>query len=117
MGDSDSSTDMGNSGFGSSATSNVSITNNPSFVNNNTVTVEGDSINNEVNGIVDDSTSKDTNTSFIDKFLGFFDLLKNNKFVSVLSLIFGWLPAEVFTLLVSAIGITVGIAIFRFFRK
>lgn len=120
QGGGDSSNDMGNSGYGSggsSATNNSSITNSPTFTNNNTITIEGDSINNGVIDIVDSSTAKDSNTSFIDKFLGFFDLLKNNKFVTVLSLVFGWLPAEVFTLLVSAIGITVGIALFRFFRK
>lgn len=121
LGDSNSSLDTGNSGFGngssSSSVNNSTFTNNPTFTNNNNITIEGDNINNEVNGYVDDNTSKDENEGFLDKFLGFFSILKNNKFVNVLRLIFGWLPDDVFTVITSAIGIVAGVAVIRIFRK
>ncbi len=100
----------------------ASIMNNPSFSpvfnNNNNITIEGDKIDNDVNNIIEnDDTSKEDNDSFIDKFLGFFNLLDNNSFLSVLTKVFGWLPATVFTVLTSAIGIICGIAVIKFFRK
>lgn len=122
LGESDGNIDTGNSGYSSGSSSSSSVnnstfTNNPTFTNNNNITIEGDNINNDVNGYIDDNTSKDENEGFLDKFLGFFSILKNNKFVSILSSVFSWLPNDVFTVITSAIGIIAGIAVIRIFRK
>lgn len=94
----------------------INNNNNPTF--NNNITIEGDSIDNEVNNIISsDTTTKEDNDNFITKFLGFFNLLDNNSFLVVLGNVFGWLPETVFTVLVSAIGIIAGIAVIKFFRK
>lgn len=110
----------GDIGFGGSGGGVASIINNPSFspVFNNNVNIQGDTIDNDVNNIIaNDTTTKEDNDSFIDKFLGFFNLLDNNSFLGILTKVFGWLPSTVFTVLTSAIGIICGIAVIKFFRK
>lgn len=108
-------------GNGSTTTNGgTTINNNPTFnpTFNNNVTVEGDTIDNDINNIIEnDTTTKEDNDSFIDKFLGFFNLLDNNSFLSVLTKVFGWLPSVPFSVLVGAIGIIAGIAVIKFFRK
>lgn len=107
---------LGNNSSSSASTSgNITNNNSPTF--NTNITIEGDSINNEANNIVDSSTSAEDNKNFIEKFLGFFYLLENNSFLGVWGKVFGWLPPGVSTLISSALGISVGISIFRFFRR
>ena len=91
--------------------------NNPTFTNNNNITIEGDNINNEVNNIVDSNTSTETNKSFIDKFLGFFQLLENNSFLGVWGKVFGWLPPGISSVITTALGIGACVGLFRFFRR
>lgn len=100
----------------------ASIINNPSFSpvfnNNNNITIEGDTIDNDINNVIENDTStKKDNESFIEKFLGFFNLLDNNSFLNVFTKVFSWLPSGPFTVLTSAIGIIGGIAVIHFFRK
>ena len=108
----------GGSATGDNSNNNV---NNPTFNNNNnvTVTVEGDSINNDVNNIInnDTSNSKENSENFITKFLGFFNVLENNSFLSILGKLFGWLPAPVYAVITGSIGIIAGVSVFRFFHK
>ena len=101
----------------SSTSGNITNNNSPTFTNNNNITVEGDSINNEVNNIVDSSSSAEDNKSFIEKFLGFFQLLENNSFLGVWGKVFGWLPPGISSVITTALGISAGIGIFRFFRR
>lgn len=101
----------------SSTSGNITNNNSPVFTNNNNITVEGDSINNEVNNIVDSSSSAEDNKNFIEKFLGFFQLLENNSFLGVWGKVFGWLPPGISTVITTALGISAGIGIFRFFRR
>mgnify|MGYP006886762844 CR=1 FL=1 len=91
--------------------------NSPVFNNNNTITIEGDTITNEANNYASSNSSSSDNESFLSKFLGFFELLKNNKFLTVFSLVFGWLPPEVSVVITSAIGIICVIGVFKFMRK
>lgn len=117
--DNNTKSDEGIGGSSSSASTSGNITNNnsPTFTNNNNITVEGDSINNEVNNIVDSSSSAEDNKSFIEKFLGFFQLLENNSFLGVWGKVFGWLPPGISSVITTALGISAGIGIFRFFRR
>ncbi len=101
----------------SSTSGNITNNNSPVFTNNNNITVEGDSINNEVNNIVDSSSSAEDNKTFIEKFLGFFQLLENNSFLGVWGKVFGWLPPGISSVITTALGISAGIGIFRFFRR
>lgn len=101
----------------SSTSGNITNNNSPVFTNNNNITVEGDSINNEVNNIVDSSSSAEDNKNFIEKFLGFFQLLENNSFLGVWGKVFGWLPPGISSVITTALGISAGIGIFRFFRR
>lgn len=91
--------------------------NNPTFTNNNNITVEGDTINNDVNNYVGNNTSSETNKSFIEKFLGFFQLLENNSFLGVWGKVFGWLPPGVSSVITTALGIGACVGLFKFFRK
>lgn len=117
----DNDTSIGGGGSGGSTVSggNTTITNNPTFNNNVSVNVEGDSINNDVNNIVSGSehTTESGNKGFIARFLAFFEILKDNTFMSIMGDLFGWLPSEVFLCLAYAIGLVGGIAVFKFFRK
>ena len=91
--------------------------NNPTFTNNNNITVEGDTINNDVNNYVGNNTSSETNKNFIEKFLGFFQLLENNSFLGVWGKVFGWLPLGVSSVITTALGIGACVGLFKFFRK
>ena len=91
--------------------------NNPTFTNNNNITVEGDSINNDVNNYVGNNTSSETNKNFIEKFLGFFQLLENNSFLGVWGKVFGWLPPGISSVITTALGIGACVGLFRFFRR
>lgn len=91
--------------------------NNPTFTNNNNITVEGDTINNDVNNYVGNNTSSETNKNFIEKFLGFFQLLENNSFLGVWGKVFGWLPSGVSSVITTALGIGACVGLFKFFRK
>ena len=93
----------------------IRIDNSPTF--NNNVTVEGDTINNDVNNYVDGKTDSDNNKNFIQKFLGFFELLENNSFLGVFAKVFGWLPPGISSVITTAIGISASIGVFRFFRR
>lgn len=106
-------------GNNSSSSTSGTITNNnsPVFTNNNNITVEGDSINNEVNNIVDSSSSAEDNKNFIEKFLGFFQLLENNSFLGVWGKVFGWLPPGISSVITTALGIGACVGLFRFFRR
>lgn len=101
----------------SSTSGNITNNNSPVFTNNNNITVDGDSINNEVNNIVDSSSSAEDNKNFIEKFLGFFQLLENNSFLGVWGKVFGWLPPGISSVITTSLGISAGIGIFRFFRR
>lgn len=92
----------------------IRIENNPVF--NNNITVEGDNIRNEANSYADSKADSSTNKSFIDKFLGFFDIIENNTFLGVFAKVFGWLPVGVSSLITTALGIVVGIRVFKFFK-
>lgn len=92
----------------------IKIDNSPTF--NNNITVEGDTISNSANSYADSKSDATTNKSFIDKFLGFFDIIENNSFLGVFAKVFGWLPAGVSTLIITALGIIVGIRVFKFFK-
>lgn len=91
--------------------------NNPTFTNNTNITVEGDSINNDVNNYVGNNTSSETNKNFIEKFLGFFQLLENNSFLGVWGKVFGWLPPGISSVITTALGIGACVGLFRFFRR
>lgn len=91
--------------------------NNPTFTNNNNITVEGDTINNDVNNYVGNNTSSETNKNFIEKFLGFFQLLESNSFLGVWGKVFGWLPPGVSSVITTALGIGACVGLFKFFRK
>ena len=91
--------------------------NNPTFTNNNNITVEGDTINNDVNNYVGNNTSSETNKNFIEKFLGFFHLLENNSFLGVWGKVFGWLPPGISSVITTALGIGACVGLFKFFRK
>lgn len=91
--------------------------NNPTFTNNNNITVEGDTINNDVNNYVGNNTSSETNKNFIEKFLGFFQLLENNSFLGVWGKVFGWLPPGISSVITTALGICACVGLFRFFRR
>lgn len=91
--------------------------NNPTFTNNNNITVEGDTINNDVNNYVGNNTSSETNKNFIEKFLGFFQLLENNSFLGVWGKVFGWLPPGISSVITTALGIGACVGLFKFFRK
>lgn len=109
---------IGNNSNSSASTSgNITNNNSPTFNNNNNITIEGDSINNEVNNIVDSSSSAEDNKNFIEKFLGFFQLLENNSFLGVWGKVFGWLPPGISSVITTALGISAVIGIFRFFRR
>lgn len=101
----------------SSTSGNITNNNSPVFTNNNNITVEGDSINNEVNNIVDSSSSAEDNKNFIEKFLGFFQLLENNSFLGVWGKVFGWLPPGISSVITTALGIGACVGLFRFFRR
>ena len=110
--------------FGSGKTLSITIqegaiqnNNNPTFTNNNNITVEGDTINNDVNNYVGNNTSSETNKNFIEKFLGFFQLLENNSFLGVWGKVFGWLPPGVSSVITTALGIGACVGLFKFFRK
>lgn len=92
----------------------IKIDNSPTF--NNNITIEGDNISNSANSYADSKSDATTNKSFIDKFLGFFDIIENNSFLGVFAKVFGWLPAGVSTLIITALGIIVGIRVFKFFK-
>ena len=92
----------------------IKIDNSPTF--NNNITVEGDTISNSANSYADSKSDATTNKSFIDKFLGFFEIIENNSFLGVFAKVFGWLPAGVSTLITTALGIIVGIRVFKFFK-
>lgn len=103
---------------------NVTPTFNPTFNNNPTISptidinIEGDNLNNEVDNIVGEGTgTKEDNESFVEKFLGFFNVFKDNDFLNVFALLFAFLPTSVSDVIVTAIGIIAGIAVFKFFRK
>lgn len=109
---------IGNNSSSSASTSgNITNNNSPTFNNNNTITIEGDNINQEVNSYVDGKTSTEDNKSFIEKFLGFFELLENNSFLGVWGKVFGWLPPGISSVITTALGISAGLGLFRFFRK
>lgn len=91
--------------------------NNPTFTNNNNITVEGDTINNDVNNYVGNNTSSEANKNFIEKFLGFFQLLENNSFLGVWGKVFGWLPPGISSVITTALGIGACVGLFKFFRK
>lgn len=91
--------------------------NNPTFTNNNNITVEGDTINNDVNNYVGNNTSSETNKNFIEKFLGFFQFLENNSFLGVWGKVFGWLPPGISSVITTALGIGACVGLFKFFRK
>ncbi len=91
--------------------------NNPTFTNNNNITVEGDTISNDVNNYVGNNTSSETNKNFIEKFLGFFQLLENNSFLGVWGKVFGWLPPGISSVITTALGIGACVGLFKFFRK
>ena len=92
----------------------IKIDNSPTF--NNNITVEGDTISNSANSYADSKSDATTNKSFIDKFLGFFNIIENNSFLGVFAKVFGWLPVGVSTLITTALGIIVGIRVFKFFK-
>lgn len=92
----------------------IKIDNSPTF--NNNITVEGDTISNSANSYADSKSDATKNKSFIDKFLGFFDIIENNSFLGVFAKVFGWLPPGVSTLITTALGIIVGIRVFKFFK-
>ena len=92
----------------------IRIDNSPTF--NNNITVEGDTISNSANSYADSKSDATTNKSFIDKFLGFFDIIENNSFLGVFAKVFGWLPVGVSSLITTALGIIVGIRVFKFFK-
>ena len=92
----------------------IRIDNSPVF--NNNITVEGDNIRNEANSYADSKSDSTTNKGFIDKFLGFFDIIENNTFLGVFAKVFGWLPVGVSSLITTAIGIIVGVRVFKFFK-
>lgn len=92
----------------------IKIDNSPTF--NNNITIEGDTISNSANSYADSKSDATTNKSFIDKFLGFFNIIENNSFLGVFAKVFGWLPAGVSTLITTALGIIVGIRVFKFFK-
>ena len=92
----------------------IRIDNSPTF--NNNITVEGDTISNSANSYADSKSDATTNKSFIDKFLGFFDIIENNSFLGVFSRVFGWLPVGVSSLITTALGIIVGVRVFKFFK-
>lgn len=92
----------------------IRIDNSPTF--NNNITVEGDTISNSANSYADSKSDATKNKSFIDKFLGFFEIIENNSFLGVFAKVFGWLPAGVSTLITTALGIVVGIRVFKFFK-
>lgn len=92
----------------------IRIDNSPTF--NNNITVEGDTISNSANSYADSKSDATTNKSFIDKFLGFFDIIENNSFLGVFGKIFGWLPTGISSLITTAIGIIVGIRVFKAFH-
>lgn len=92
----------------------IKIDNSPTF--NNNITVEGDTISNSANSYADSKSDATTNKSFIDKFLGFFEIIENNSFLGVFAKVFGWLPVGVSTLITTALGIIVGIRVFKFFK-
>lgn len=104
----------GGSASGDNSNNNV---NNPTFNNNNTITIEGDTINNDVNNIVGNNTSSETNKNFIEKFLGFFQLLENNSFLGVWGKVFGWLPPGISSVITTALGIGACVGLFKFFRR
>lgn len=106
----------GGGGFASGDNSNNNV-NNPTFNNNNNITIEGDTINNDVNNIVGNNTSSETNKNFIEKFLGFFQLLENNSFLGVWGKVFGWLPPGISSVITTALGIGACVGLFRFFRR
>ena len=90
---------------------------NYNFIINNKITVEGDAINNDVNNYVGNNTSSETNKNFIEKFLGFFQLLENNSFLGVWGKVFGWLPPGISSVITTALGIGACVGLFKFFRK
>ncbi len=92
----------------------IKIDNSPTF--NNNITIEGDTISNSANSYADSKSDVTTNKSFIDKFLGFFNIIENNSFLGVFAKVFGWLPVGVSTLITTALGIIVGIRVFKFFK-
>lgn len=92
----------------------IKIDNSPTF--NNNITIEGDNISNSANSYADSKSDATTNKSFIDKFLGFFEIIENNSFLGVFAKVFGWLPAGVSALITTALGIIVGIRVFKFFK-
>ena len=94
----------------------IKIDNNPTFTNNNNITIEGDTISNSANSYADSKSDATTNKSFIDKFLGFFEIIENNSFLGVFGKIFGWLPTGVSSLVTTALGIIVGIRVFKAFH-
>lgn len=103
---------------------NVTPTFSPTFNNNPTISptidinIEGDNLNNEVDNIVGEGTgTKEDNESFVEKFLGFFNVFKDNDFLNVFALLFAFLPTSVSDVIFTAIGIIAGIAVFKFFRK
>lgn len=92
----------------------IKIDNSPTF--NNNITIEGDTISNSANSYADSKSDVTTNKSFIDKFLGFFNIIENNSFLGVFAKVFGWLPVGVSTLITTALGIIVGLRVFKFFK-
>ena len=94
----------------------IKIDNSPTFTNNNNITIEGDTISNSANSYADSKSDASTNKSFIDKFLGFFEIIENNSFLGVFGKIFGWLPTGVSSLVTTALGIIVGIRVFKAFH-
>ena len=94
----------------------IKIDNNPTFTNNNNITIEGDTVSNSANSYADSKSDATTNKSFIDKFLGFFEIIENNSFLGVFGKIFGWLPTGVSSLVTTALGIIVGIRVFKAFH-
>ena len=94
----------------------IKIDNSPTFTNNNNITIEGDTISNSANSYADSKSDATTNKSFIDKFLGFFEIIENNSFLGVFGKIFGWLPPGVSSLVTTALGIIVGIRVFKAFH-
>ena len=63
------------------------------------------------------ATKSANNKNFIEKFLGFFQLLENNSFLGVWGKVFGWLPPGISSVITTALGIGACVGLFKFFRK
>ena len=64
-----------------------------------------------------DIVDNEDNKTFIDKFLGMFGLLENNAFLKVFGAMFGWLPSEFSSVIMSALVICAGVGVYKLFKK